>query len=335
MRIREYVKDHMKWIVVIIFVIMLTTGILILNDISMHEIYYAIGINLFVTALVLASDWNRYRQKFDLLQRLSDREHQVINISNVEQAINEMTKVSELEREYDIVLKAILSQQVEMQNRQEDRQRQMQDYYGMWVHQIKTPISALRLLLQQKDMDSNEEQTELFRIEQYVDMALQYIRIDATDHDFVIEEISLEKVLRSSVRKFARQFVTKKISLDFKPTQAKVITDAKWIGFVVDQILSNAIKYTSKGKVAIYVEQTKETTSIVIEDTGIGIRAEDLPRICEKGYTGYNGRANQHATGIGLYLCNQIINKLGHRMNITSEQGKGTKVEIVVDHNLT
>lgn len=200
----------------------------------------------------------------------------------------------------------------------------MLDYYTMWVHQIKTPISAMKLLIQTSDSEiSGDLSSELFKIEQYVEMVLSYIRLDSSENDFVIKEYDLDDIIRQAIRKYAPLFIRKKIALDFQNTNCKVLTDEKWLVFVIEQLLSNAIKYTNKGKISIYLLEDKK---LVIEDTGIGIAEEDIPRIFEKGFTGYNGRTDKKATGLGLYLCKKIMTKLSHGISIESEVGVKTKV---------
>lgn len=216
----------------------------------------------------------------------------------------------------------------------EDQKRytEMMDYYGMWAHQIKTPIAAMRILVQSgMDREENEEnqklfrqlQMELFKTEQYVEMVLSYLKIGDIAKDMVLERCDLGKVVRQAVKKYSRLFILQKLSLEMGEIAEIVLTDEKWLSFVVEQILSNALKYTKSGSVSIYLEQEGV---LVIKDTGIGISAEDLPRIMEKGYTGYNGRIDKRSTGIGLYLCKKVMDKLHHQLRIDSEDGKGTKV---------
>ena len=229
------------------------------------------------------------------------------------------------------------------------RQSQMRDYYSMWVHQIKTPISAMKLLLEVEreelgqlicddeqsqyllsdNMDSFED--ELFRIEEYVSMALQYQRVSSTENDFVLEKVSVDGVIRDTIKKYAKIMIRRHIGINYSGTGQDVYTDGKWIAFMLEQILSNAIKYTPQGVVTIETAEEKDRFFITIKDTGIGIKAEDLPRVFEKGYTGYNGHADKKATGIGLYLCRQMADKLGHTIRMESEIGKGTKVWIGFD----
>ena len=201
-----------------------------------------------------------------------------------------------------------------------------EDYALLWAHQIKTPIAAMRLLLQEEDTErSRELGAELFRIEQYVEMDLNYARLNSHSTDFVIRSYSLDDIVRQALRKYAPLFVRQKLSLSWEPTGHTVLTDEKWLVFVLEQLLSNALKYTPSGMISLYVE---DPLTLVIEDTGIGIAAEDLPRICEKGFTGYNGRTDKKATGLGLYLCRRILYQLSHTLSIESQPGNGTRVRI-------
>jgi hypothetical protein len=196
------------------------------------------------------------------------------------------------------------------------------DYYSTWVHQIKTPIAVMRMQLQGEDTEENRALlAELFLIEQYVEMVLSYIRLGSSQTDFVFQEYELDAIIRQAVRKFAPLFVRNRVRLVYEPVSIRVLTDEKWLLFVIEQILSNAIKYTPKGTVTITVSPEQVLS---IADTGIGIAPEDLPRIFEKGFTGYNGRADKKATGLGLYLCKQTADKLGIRLWAASSPGEGS-----------
>ena len=207
-----------------------------------------------------------------------------------------------------------------------DRLEDMTDYYTLWAHQIKTPIAAARLLLQEDPgAVSGEVEVELLKIEQYVEMVLGYLRLDSESTDYVLRDTDLDGLLRQAVRKFARMFILKKIALDLRETGRTVLTDGKWLSFVVEQVLSNALKYPpAGGRIRIY----GDGETVVIADSGIGIREEDLPRVFEKGFTGYNGREDRKSTGIGLYLCRAAADKLGHRLTAESEPGKGSRFVI-------
>ena len=208
-------------------------------------------------------------------------------------------------------------------------QEENTDYFTMWVHQIKTPIAAMRLLLQDADTDEQRALLEqLQSVEQYVEMVLGYLRLESPSSDYVIRNYLLDDIVRQAVRKYASQFIRRKLRLEYTPLNVSVITDEKWLLFVIEQVLSNALKYTRSGSVSITLEAPK---TLCIRDTGIGIAPEDLPRIFEKGYTGCNGRADKRSTGIGLYLCRQIMEKLSHTIRIESEMGVGTKVYLGLD----
>jgi signal transduction histidine kinase len=239
-----------------------------------------------------------------------------------------------LEKDYQKLIKTLHADKVRFAENEGRERRDMVDYYTLWAHQIKTPIAAMRLLMQSEESERNKELSiELFKIEQYVEMVLQYLRTDSESTDFVIMKHSLDGMVRQAVRKYAKMFIYKKINLDLKALDREVITDDKWLVFVIEQILSNSLKYTSSGTISIYLEGD---STLVVEDTGIGIRSEDLPRVFEKGFTGYNGRDDKKSTGIGLYLCKRILMKLSHTIAVESEVGKGTKVKVGLDSvNLT
>ena len=242
------------------------------------------------------------------------------------------TVPGDLEALYRSMIAKMRQEKEELIFEDQKRYTEMMDYYGMWAHQIKTPIAAMRILVQSgMDREENEEnqklfrqlQMELFKTEQYVEMVLSYLKIGDIAKDMVLERCDLGKVVRQAVKKYSRLFILQKLSLEMGEIAEIVLTDEKWLSFVVEQILSNALKYTTSGSVSIYLEQEGV---LVIKDTGIGISAEDLPRIMEKGYTGYNGRIDKRSTGIGLYLCKKVMDKLHHQLRIDSEDGKGTKV---------
>lgn len=205
------------------------------------------------------------------------------------------------------------------------------DYFAMWAHQIKTPITAMSLTLQSSDFPEKGEFSEhLQRIEQYVEMALCYVHLDNDDSDLVIKKHSLDGIIKQAVRKFSGQFIRRKLTLVYEPLNAEVLTDEKLLLFVIEQVISNALKYTASGRIEITLERPAEQLNapiLLIRDTGIGIAPEDLPRVFERGFTGNNGRSDKRATGIGLYLCKRICTKLGHTISARSD-GSGTEIRI-------
>ena len=232
---------------------------------------------------------------------------------------------SPLEEDYQALLQLILADRAAIMRETDRRYNDLTDYFTLWAHQIKNPLAAMRLILQQGELeDTGELEQELFETEQYVEMVLNYLRLGSDSTDFVIQAYDLDSIVRQVVRKYARQFIRRRIRLDYDGLTMTVLTDEKWMSFVIEQILSNALKYTSRGWISI----STSGNSLIIRDTGIGIAPEDLPRVFEKGYTGYNGRSDKKSTGIGLWLCRQVLHKLGHEIRIRSTPGQGTEVTI-------
>lgn len=170
-------------------------------------------------------------------------------------------------------------------------------------------------------------------IEQYVEMVLAFLRLDSDSSDYVFKMHELDPLLRQSIRRFSSEFINRKLSLSYTPPSdengtLQMITDDKWFCFVIEQLLSNALKYTRTGTISIFFSQPKV---LCIKDTGIGIAPQDLPRVFEKGYTGCNGRTDKKASGLGLYLCKRICKNLGIGISITSEVDNGTCVYLSLD----
>ena len=228
-----------------------------------------------------------------------------------------------LEEDYQALCQALASERAALALEDRNRIQDMTDYYTLWAHQIKTPIAAMGLLLQEEPHP--ELEGELLKIEQYVEMVLGYLRLGSSSTDYVLRRCDLDKLLRQSIRKYARLFILKKIALDFQETGRQVLTDEKWLAFVFEQLLSNALKYTpSGGRIRVY----GDGDTLVIADSGIGIQPEDLPRVFEKGFTGFNGREDKKSTGIGLCLCRQVMDRLNHDISIASRPGQGTLVRL-------
>ena len=306
-----------------------------------QDLVYAAVLDVILLLITVLVGFFRYSSKVKALSNALKR------------PVEEQAQLPEATDDVEILYHRLLENQSIARSESESsaaiRQSQMRDYYSMWVHQIKTPISAMKLLLEVEreelgqlicddeqsqyllsdNMDSFED--ELFRIEEYVSMALQYQRVSSTENDFVLEKVSVDGVIRDTIKKYAKIMIRRHIGINYSGTGQEVYTDGKWLAFMLEQILSNAIKYTPQGVVTIETSEEKDRFFITIKDTGIGIKAEDLPRVFEKGYTGYNGHADKKATGIGLYLCRQMADKLGHTIRMESEIGKGTKVWIGFD----
>lgn len=306
-----------------------------------QDVVYAAVLDAILLLIIVLVGFFRYSSKVKALSNALER------------PVEEQAQLPEATDDVEMLYHRLLENQSIARSESESsaaiRQSQMRDYYSMWVHQIKTPISAMKLLLEAEreelgQLICDDEQSqyllsdnmdlfedELFRIEEYVSMALQYQRVSSTENDFVLEKVSVDGVIRDTIKKYAKIMIRRHIGINYSGTGQEVYTDGKWLAFMLEQILSNAIKYTPQGVVTIETAEEKDRFFITIKDTGIGIKAEDLPRVFEKGYTGYNGHADKKATGIGLYLCRQMADKLGHTIRMESEIGKGTKVWIGFD----
>lgn len=283
---------------------------------------YTAAVCCFPGAIGVFLDYRRYRRKYQALRQLE--QELAVSLDRFPQPSDAM------EAEYQKLARLLFEDRRRMTESLEEERREMVEYYTIWVHQIKTPIAAMRLLLQNvDDAAAAGLREELQRIEQYVEMVLCYLRLEGDSTDYVIREYDLDQILRQAVRRHASSFIRKKLRLQYEPLGVRVVTDEKWLFFVVDQVLSNALKYTSRGSISITLEAPK---TICISDTGIGIAPEDLPRVFEKGYTGENGRADKRASGIGMYLCRRICRKLGHEISVTSVPGRGTQVRINVQN---
>ena len=262
--------------------------------------------------------WGRHRQLMSIRE---------VSVNVMEQLPDAVTVA---DADYQKIIGLLLDANRCLENEMNGRYSDMVDYYTLWAHQIKTPIASMRLNLQNEDSSLARQLSEdLFRIEQYVEMVLCYLRLDAGSTDYVIREYALDDIVRQAVKKLAGQFIRKKLTLVYEPLNVRVLTDEKWLLFVLEQVLSNALKYTPSGRIVIDMEAPK---TLCIRDTGIGIAPEDLPRIFEKGYTGYNGRSDKKASGIGLYLCRRICKNLGHTITANSSVDSGTVIRINLEH---
>ena len=314
---REYLKTVWENIVIAILLLLMAVFVFFLYDVPVEPVGYVTLFTVLTGIIYWGAGYSRYRKKRENLEYIKENGGFVLEHLNAPENGNELR--------YQEICQILNRERIKAENQVNAFHTELTDYYTMWVHQIKTPIAAARLLLQEEETDIQAVQNRLFEIEQYVEMVLGYLRTEDMSSDICLKEVELDELVREQIHKFARIFIGKKISLDYHGVQEKVLTDEKWLGFVIGQILSNALKYTKNGKISIYMSGENSHT-LVIEDTGIGIREEDLPRVFEKGFTGYNGREEGRSTGIGLYLCGKIMKKLDHRIKLQSTPGQGTKV---------
>ena len=289
-----------------------------LYGIPMEAVIYPLGLCAGVGVAVMAVDFSGFARRHRMLRTLAEQ------TEGIEERLPEA--IDALEEDYRQIVCAVSRERLRREEEWDKKYRDMVDYYTLWAHQIKTPIASMGLQLQSQDTPLTRQlSVELARIGQYVEMVLVFLRLDSQSTDYVFREYALDEILRRSLRSFAGEFISRRLKLRYTPTELKVVTDEKWLSFVVEQVLSNALKYTPEGSVSIYAE---EPATLCIRDTGIGIAPEDLPRIFERSYTGYQGRADHRASGIGLYLCKQICDRLGHTIRAESRVGEGTVIRI-------
>ena len=309
----QYIKKFRGNFVFLVLGSLVFVAVFALYQLEIEAVFYAFLICFVARAVCVLIGFLKFRKQHQLLRKIYDALPLMI------EEIPEPDTLTERDL-FDIILKLSDINQHNL-NTMRNLQRDNMEYFTVWVHQIKTPISAMQMILQDEDTESNRElSAELFRIEQYAEMALHFIRLDSSSNDFVIRRYDLDQIIRQAVRRYAPLLIRRKIHLVYSPVNAAVLTDEKWLLFILEQLLSNAVKYTYSGTVEIcYYDEM-----LTVSDTGIGIPAEDLPRIFEKGYTGLSGRTNQKSTGLGLYLCKKVCDKLGHQIFVKSQPGKGS-----------
>lgn len=320
-----YLRQRLKIVGIFALFSAVFASVFMLYHIDAKAVFYPCLVCGFAGAVIFVFDFIKVRKKHIFL----------CNIKNLSASLitSLPNAVSVDDKDYQQIIENLIEEQKAFENSTEIRYYDMVSYYTVWAHQIKTPISSMRLTLQKEDsLFSRKLSRELFKIEQYVDMVLTFLRLGSDSTDFVIREYDLDEIIKQSVKKFAGEFIDRKLRLEYDAVSVKAVTDEKWISFVIEQILSNALKYTKEGAVKIY---GKDGDIICIEDSGIGISPEDLPRVFENGYTGYNGRTDKKASGIGLYLCRNICGKLGHKISVESVLGQGTLVMIDFHREIT
>ncbi len=314
----QYLKGHKRiFLLMAVFCIVFTVSFL-LYHLPLKAVIYPTILCMGIGFAGCLLDFLRVKREHESLQR----------IKTVTDAMTENFPMAETiqDCDYQEIIHLLSDERNAYQQEMNRKYADMVEYYTVWAHQIKTPIASMRLNLQNEDSPlSRKLSSDLFRIEQYADMVLTFLRLDSDSTDYVFKEYDLDKIVKSAVKKFSQEFIGRKLSLVYEPLNATVVTDEKWLSFVIEQVLSNALKYTPSGSITISLVGEK---TLRIKDTGIGIAPEDLPRIFENGYTGYNGRTDRKASGIGLYLCKRICTNLGHPITASSTVDVGTVIDI-------
>ena len=325
-----YMKNKTSTIIQLLSLCIVFFIVFWLYSVPLEPIVFGIELYGVCYILYLIYDFYIFTQKYRILEaQLKIEDIQGLSLPKVS---------NELEQLYCRLLEHLLLQKHKLYDKDKEFDKNLKDYYACWAHQIKTPISAVKLIIQSMQDCENADDIqkisainrEMFKIEFYADAVMNYLRLEDISSDYEFKNCEVEGVVKKAVKKFAPQFIGRHISLHIKDINAQVCTDPKWLGFIIEQLLSNAIKYNNDGgSVTIYVNDSK----LFIEDTGIGINIEDIPRIMERGFTGYNGRMDKNSSGIGLYLCKKAADKLGFTISFDASYKGGARV--IVDMTQT
>lgn len=330
MKITEYVVDKVYTFIFFAILMLFVSLMMLVSIDSLYSINYILYTNIcaIVIFLIYIILGYYFRNKFYLeLKHLISNEDKDIIIDMIKPQNNKQQIVvnllNEINNKHFIHLKKLY-----------DEKRDQQEFFISWIHEVKTPISASRLLLensQDKSIDwlVNKTEDELDKIEENIEKVLYYSRIDSFSNDYFITEVNLDKIIRNSIKKYSKLFIDKNINIEIDEIEKHVQSDNKWLLFILDQFISNSLKYTDdNGKIIIYFEEDNQEKRFIIKDNGVGIKNEDLNRVFEKGFTGYNGRNYPKSTGMGLFLAKQLASKLGHDITIKSKENIFTEITV-------
>lgn len=312
-----YIKDRLKGISNYVTFIIIFSIVFYLYKLPLETILYSVIICGFVASIMITYDFYKYNKNHQALRDVKN---------NIRFTIDSLKEPKTLiERDYQGLIKILYADKKTLILEKDKKHTDLIEYFTLWTHQVKTPLSAVNLLVQLREDEKEDIEKQLFEIEQYVDMALQFLRIEDMSNDLKLEEYSLDRIVKQAIKSYSRIFIYKDIGLRLDDININIITDEKWLLFALKQIISNSLKYTNEGYIRIYLE---DEDTLIIQDTGIGINEEDIPRIFEKGFTGYNGRMDKKSTGLGLHLTRNVLDKLGHRISIISKADQGTIIKI-------
>lgn len=330
MRIKEYLIDK-KHLILFYFVLMFFISAVIFLDVSvkvsLDNIFYINGVSLifFITYLVI--NYLKSKKYYSDINYIINNQQEDI-LSSIP-----IPKTNEQRIYYELIKKIYDEQNVKINKLYEEKKDNL-EFITSWVHEVKTPISVSRLVIQSSDSKNIDEvlssiEDEIDKIDNYVEQALYYSRIDSFSEDYFINELNLQKLMKELVKKHAKTFISKRIGIELGELDENISSDKKWLLFIIDQVMSNSLKYTKEGgKINISLEKDVKEKRLIIKDNGIGIKSEDIERVFDKGFTGFNGREYTKSTGMGLYLAKKLARKLGHDISIESVYGEYTKVTI-------
>lgn len=288
----SFLKSEYRVFITLLFVCSIFGGVFLFAGLNMEYFVLGLEIILFALFIFLVMEWFSYVKKEDMAKRIE---------------------------ELEIENKALQSKII-------DERKDLEEYFLLWIHQIKTPITVCNLILGKPDADHRLREQMIY-IEEYTNMAMNYLKLLERTSDMDIYEVDLDIIISSIVKKYSLIFIEKKILLDYTPTNAKVISDAKWLSIMLEQIISNALKYTKSGKISINFDN--ELLKLSIKDTGIGIPSKDIKKIFDRGYSGFNGRVNEKSSGLGLYMVGRIAQILNIKIEVYSKLNIGSEFNFI------
>ncbi|MBU3130310.1 sensor histidine kinase [Clostridium tagluense] len=330
MKFRNFLRDRIFLILFYFILMIFISSVVYFNNvvkISIENIAYINIVGFIMFILYLIFEYIKNKRYYDVIKYIIENQEENI-INSLPKSLNYEQKL------YGELLMKVNEEFNLKINELYEAKKENVDFINSWVHEIKTPISACRLVIENSVYKSKEEtlsnlEDEIDHIENYVEQALYYSRLDSFSKDYLINEINMHSLIMGVVKKHAKEFIGKKIKIEINDLEFTIDSDKKWLFFILDQILSNSLKYTgSNGLIKISGILNLSGKQLIIEDNGIGIKAEDIQRVFDKGFTGYNGREDFKATGMGLYLSKSLSTKLGHHITIESKPFEFTRVTV-------
>ncbi|MCT7723752.1 MAG: sensor histidine kinase [Lactobacillus iners] len=289
-KIKKFVKTEVKICVALFIVLLIFFFVFLFANLDFSLFYLSLEIVTFCLLIYLFICWVTFKKK-----------------ENLQEQVNQL-----------------LIENRQLKNTIDIERKDLEEYFLLWVHQIKTPITVSDLILQkEKNPYTCQLKEQMFYIREYTNMAINYMKLKDRQADMDIAEVEIDKLLKSLLRKYSGLFIDKNISLDYQPIDTKIITDAKWATILIEQILANALKYTNSGKITLSFDRDKN--ALKVKDTGIGIKSEDINKIFDRGYSGFNGRINEKSSGIGLYLVKKIAILLNIKIEVCSTVNVGSE----------
>ncbi len=327
MKFSSFIKEKIPSIILLLFFLFSAEIFLLLIDDRLFiHLYIGIGLIVCYTIGIVIEYWQKNKYYQEIMGSLEQLEDKYL--------LPEMMKdPSFIEGK---LLKSILQEvgksMTEHVNSFKRNQEEYKEYIELWIHEIKTPIAVSKMIIENhRNEITNDIEEEIDKIDIFIEQALFYARSNHTEKDYLIKETKLKDIVGNVIVKNKKQLIEQKIKIELNLTEEIVYTDSKWIEFIINQIMMNSIKYKKEEEATITIKSNtnKENTELIIHDNGIGIKAAEIDRVFEKGFTGTNGRNTQKSTGIGLYLCQKLANRLGHQITIQSQEGKGTTITLI------